>query len=65
MTSRADALADLPENGELIDGRYRVGRLIGVGGMGIVRAATHVTLGHELAMKFMLPDAAKSADAAE
>jgi serine/threonine-protein kinase len=60
-----DALAELPDTGDLIDGRYRVGRMIGIGGMGIVRAATHETLGHELALKFMLPAAAKSKDAAE
>jgi eukaryotic-like serine/threonine-protein kinase len=41
--------------GEIIAGKYRVERLLGVGAMGIVVAATHVDL-HELrAVKLMLP----------
>jgi eukaryotic-like serine/threonine-protein kinase len=54
----------LPSEGRVIGDRYRLGELIGSGGMGVVRAARHVTLGHELAVKFMLPELAKRPNAA-
>jgi serine/threonine-protein kinase len=42
--------------GEILDGKYRVDRVIGVGGMGVVVAATHVQLNTQVALKFLLPD---------
>jgi len=44
--------------GEVLDGKYRVERVIGAGGMGIVVAATHIELGQLVAMKFLLGDGA-------
>jgi serine/threonine-protein kinase len=41
--------------GEILAGKYRVERLLGVGAMGIVVAATHVDLHEVRAIKFMLP----------
>ncbi|MEO8554553.1 MAG: serine/threonine-protein kinase, partial [Kofleriaceae bacterium] len=41
--------------GEVIAEKYRVERVLGVGGMGMVVAATHVDLGQEVAIKLMLP----------
>ncbi|MEP7126948.1 MAG: serine/threonine-protein kinase [Byssovorax sp.] len=41
--------------GEILAGKYRVERLLGVGAMGIVVAATHVDLLEVRAIKFMLP----------
>ncbi len=42
--------------GEILDGKYRVDRVIGVGGMGVVVAATHVHLNTQVALKFLLPE---------
>ena len=42
----------------LIGDRYRVDELVGTGGMGMVVAATHLTLGHRVAIKFLHEDMA-------
>lgn len=42
--------------GAILAGRYRVERIIGQGGMGIVVQATHLHLGQPVAMKFLLPE---------
>ncbi len=64
MTADPARLNGLPEEGDTIGGRYVVGELLGIGGMGVVRGARHITLGHELAIKLMLPEIAKNAGAA-
>ena len=43
--------------GEIIAGRYRVERVLGQGGMGVVVAAQHVHLDEPVAIKFPLPRA--------
>ena len=42
--------------GTVIAGRYRLERLLASGGMGTVWVARHLTLGSEVAIKFMLGD---------
>src|SRR5437762_3347269 len=42
--------------GDVLDGKYRVERVLGVGGMGVVVAATHVQLETRVALKFLLPE---------
>jgi serine/threonine-protein kinase len=49
--------------GDLLAGKYRVDRVIGEGGMGVVVVATHVQLEERYALKFMLPRAMESPEA--
>ena len=51
--------------GEILAGKYRVERVLGVGGMGIVVAATHLHLQQLVALKFVLPAMARDAQAVE
>jgi serine/threonine-protein kinase len=48
--------------GDLLAGKYRVDRILGEGGMGVVVAATHAHLGQRVALKFLLPDLASRPD---
>ena len=43
--------------GTILGGKYQVERVLGEGGMGMVVAATHIELGHRVAIKMMLPQA--------
>ena len=49
--------------GDVLDGKYRVERHLGSGGMGIVVAARHVKLQTRVALKFLQPSLAKDAEA--
>jgi eukaryotic-like serine/threonine-protein kinase len=44
---------EVPAAGTLLAGKYRIERMLGQGGMGVVMAATHVTLGKLVALKLM------------
>ena len=44
-----------PASGEILDGKYRVEKLLGEGGMGAVARATHLLLHRTVAVKFMNP----------
>jgi serine/threonine-protein kinase len=55
----------MPKAGEVIAGKYRIESLIGEGGMGAVFSATHVVTGRRLAVKWLLPDIARSEDAVQ
>jgi serine/threonine-protein kinase len=44
-----------PAEGEILDGKYRVEKLLGEGGMGAVAKATHVIRRAPVALKFMSP----------
>jgi serine/threonine-protein kinase len=46
-------------------GKYRIDRVLGIGGMGMVVAATHLHLGQIVAIKFMLPAALKDKESVE
>ena len=47
-----DAKAPVQE-GEVVAGKYRIERFLGSGGMGVVMAARHLTLGEPVALKFV------------
>lgn len=56
MTAQTDPVSP----GDLIGGKYRVERVLGRGGMGVVVAATHAHLGQRVAIKFLLKEAMES-----
>ncbi len=41
--------------GDVLAGKYKVDQVLGIGGMGVVVAATHVQLKERVALKFLLP----------
>ncbi len=60
--SPANAFNPLRE-GAVVAGKYRVERVLGVGGMGIVVAARHILLDERVALKFLLPEALANGEA--
>ncbi|RYE87502.1 MAG: serine/threonine protein kinase, partial [Myxococcales bacterium] len=55
----------VPSEGEVLGGKFRVERVLGQGGMGVVVAATHLVLQKRVALKFLLPEAAGHPEVAE
>jgi serine/threonine-protein kinase len=49
--------------GDVLAGKYRVERVLGAGGMGVVVAAHHIQLDEKVALKFLHPDAVGNAEA--
>ena len=56
---------DAMDRGSLLAGKYRVDRILGKGGVGIVVAATHVDLDQKVAIKFLRSEALTNPDAVE
>ena len=52
--------AHLLAEGDVVGGKYRIERVLGVGGMGSVVAAANLDLGSRVALKIMLPELADS-----
>jgi eukaryotic-like serine/threonine-protein kinase len=50
------------QEGDILADKYRVEHVLGVGGMGVVVAATHLELEEKVAIKFLLPVAASNDD---
>lgn len=57
MSHEAEAASPPVAIGEVLAGKYRIDRVLGQGGMGIVVAATHVHLRQKVAIKFLLKGA--------
>ncbi len=51
--------------GDILADKYRVEKVLGCGGMGVVVAAWHLELEQLVAMKFLLPDLAANTEASE
>lgn len=51
--------------GDVIDGKFRVDKILGIGGMGVVVLATHLELDERFALKFLKPDLAASQQTVE
>nr|MDQ3366874.1 serine/threonine protein kinase [Myxococcota bacterium] len=49
--------------GDVLAGKYRVDKILGIGGMGMVVQAMHLDLDQKVALKFMLPVAMESPEA--
>ncbi|MEB2312376.1 MAG: serine/threonine-protein kinase [Sorangiineae bacterium] len=49
--------------GDVLAGKYRVDKVLGVGGMGVVVAAHHLQLDEKVALKFLLPEMLSNAEA--
>src|SRR3954454_18638740 len=48
--------------GRVLAGKYRIERVLGRGGMGVVVAAHHIHLDEKVAIKFLLPEAVANAE---
>ncbi len=53
------------KSGDVLASKYRVDRVLGVGGMGVVVSAVHIELDQLVALKFLHPDAATKPDLIE
>jgi serine/threonine protein kinase len=65
VTAPVGGESAVPREGDILAGKYRIDRVLGQGGMGVVVAAHHTALRQNVAVKFLLPDAAKRDDATE
>ncbi|MFO0587789.1 MAG: serine/threonine-protein kinase [Polyangiaceae bacterium] len=64
MNAPAQPNDDVPVRpGQILAGKYRVDRVLGRGGMGVVVEARHVALDERVALKFLLPDYAQMPEA--
>lgn len=64
MNAPASPPNDVPvQPGTVLAGKYRVDRVLGKGGMGVVVEAHHVVLDERVALKFLLPDYAQHPEA--
>lgn len=59
-----DSIADTDVYpGQTLAGKFRIERVLGRGGMGVVVSATHIQLDEKVALKFLLPEALKNQEA--
>jgi len=63
VRERGSQIAAGVHEGDVLDGKYQVDRVLGAGGMGIVVAAHHLQLETKVALKFLTPDTLASEEA--
>jgi eukaryotic-like serine/threonine-protein kinase len=63
MQGGPSQLATGVHEGDVIAGKYRVDKILGQGGMGVVVAAHHMQLDTRVALKFLLPEALHNPEA--
>jgi serine/threonine-protein kinase len=63
MSSAAMQADEESFEGQIVGGKYKVGQLVGSGGMGTVWSGQHMSLGTKVAIKFIRPQFAERADA--
>ena len=56
MSAEGNKFRGVPKPGDMLAGKYRVDRVLGAGGMGVVVAATHLELEQKVAIKFLLAE---------
>src|SRR4030042_2008494 len=49
--------------GDVLAGKYRIEKILGAGGMGVVVASHHIHLDEKVAIKFLLPEALNNEEA--
>jgi serine/threonine protein kinase len=52
-----------PREGDILAGKFRIERVLGIGGMGVVVSALHLHLDERVAIKFLLPEALANPEA--
>jgi len=62
VSSLSEPAAGVAE-GDILAGKYRISKVLGVGGMGVVVAAYHLQLEEKVAIKFLLPEALANQEA--
>jgi serine/threonine-protein kinase len=60
-----DLPSDAPKPGDVFEGDYRVGRVLGVGGVGLVFAAQRLSNGERVAIKMLLPEHVRKGEVVE
>jgi serine/threonine protein kinase len=65
MARHAGIAHALPKSGDVVAGKYRIEKVVGEGGMGIVYAAHHLVLDKRVAMKLVLVDALRGEELVE
>jgi eukaryotic-like serine/threonine-protein kinase len=63
MTGGSSEVAVGVREGDILMGKYRIDKILGAGGMGVVVAAHHIRLDEKVAIKFLLPETLGSSEA--
>lgn len=63
VVAKSHVMVAAVAEGDLLAGKFRVEKVLGVGGMGVVVAARHLQLDQRVALKFLLPEYLANAEA--